>query len=181
MIPKPVKSALAAAAVAMAACSPAVAQMRPGMGGPGMMDGYGPGWHMWGGPGWWGGPDAMVSRIDGRLAFLRAELKITDAQKEAWDKVAAAVRASATSMAERMKTLWSSEPGAKSLPERLDLQEKFAVARLDEIRQLKAAMTGLYAVLNEEQKKEADHIVLPMMGMGMMDGHWGPGPGMWRR
>jgi hypothetical protein len=52
------------------------------------------GWGMWNehGPGWgmgmfgrWGrGPDMMLERVEGRLAFMKAELKITDTQAGAW-------------------------------------------------------------------------------------------------
>ncbi len=174
--------------LASIALSPASAQMGPG--GPGAWQGAGPGSHMWGGGpgGWWDGPDAMDSRIDGRLAFLKAELKITDAQNAAWDKVAAAVRASTESMVDRMKSVFAGDQKDTTLPQRLDIQEQFMTARLDEIKQVKSALTDLYAVLSDDQKKEADNLVLPMMGMGMMGG-WGMmgggrgmGPGMmWRR
>ena len=59
-----------------------------------------------------------------------------------------------------------------------------------EIKQLKVAWQELYAALSDEQKKEADNLVLPMMGMGgpgMMGGPGAMGPGMmgggggWRR
>lgn len=194
--------ALSALALAIAGAVPAAAQSGPGpgaggpgMGGPGMMGGYGQrgwggpggGWHMWGGGGWWGGPDAMVSRVDGRLAFLKAELKITDAQKAAWDKFAAAVRASAKNMLDRMNAMHSGGQGGLTLPDRLELQEQFMTARLDEIKQVKAGLKDIYAVLTDAQKKDADTIVLPMMGFGMMGGGgWGMmgggwGPGMMQR
>jgi hypothetical protein len=40
--------------------------------------------------------------------------------------------------------------------------------RLDEIKQIKGSLKSLYAVLSDDQKKEAVYIVLPMVGMGMM-------------
>jgi hypothetical protein len=154
-------------------------------GGPGMMGdrggnwgGPGMGWHMWGGRGgrWGAGPDGMLDRVEGRLAFLKTELKITEAQSSAWNKVASAIRDSAKSRNERMKAIWSDEDKAKSLLERLELHEQFMTVRLDEIKQLKAAWNDLYGQLSDDQKKEADGVVIPMMGMGM-----GGGPGMgWR-
>ena len=39
--------------------------------------------------------------------------------------------------------------------------------RLEQVKQVKAAVDKLYATLSDEQKKAADDIVLPMMGMGM--------------
>jgi hypothetical protein len=38
---------------------------------------------------------AMTGRVEGRLAFLKTELKITDAQLPLWNKVADAIRANA--------------------------------------------------------------------------------------
>jgi len=158
---------------ALAASSPALAQ------GPGMMGyggGPGRGWHMW--DGWgprWSGPDTMIDRIDGRLAFLKAELKITDAQSAAWSKLADAIRKSVESRTERMRGKWLGDDTGKTLVERLEAHEQYMTARLDELKQIKAAWTELYQGLSESQKKEADEVVLPMMGMG------GPGMGMgWR-
>jgi hypothetical protein len=119
---------------------------------------------------WWGrGPDWMLERMEGRLSFLKTELKITEAQAPAWNELAQAIRTSAKQRHERMKSLFADEDKAKTLPERLELQEQLVAARLDELRQLKTAVQGLYAVLTEDQKKEADDIGLPMMGMG----RWG--------
>jgi hypothetical protein len=39
----------------------------------------------------------MIERVEGRIAFLRAELKITDAQTNAWNAFADALRAKARS------------------------------------------------------------------------------------
>jgi hypothetical protein len=51
------------------------------------------------------------------------------------------------------------------LPERIDAQEQFMTVRLEEIRLIKAALRNLYGVLSEEQKKEADELGIPMVGM----------------
>jgi hypothetical protein len=166
------KAILAALTVsALAVTSVAMAQ-----GGPGMMGyggGPGRGWLMW--DGWgprWGGPDTMIDRVDGRLAFLKAELKITDAQSAAWNKLADAIRTSVRNRTERMRGRWSQDDSGKSLIERLEAREQYMTAHLEELKQIKAAWSELYQSLSESQKKEADEIVLPMMGMG------GPGMGM---
>src|SRR6516162_8645478 len=64
--------------------------MGPGMMGPGMMgyDGSGPGMMRW-------GPamcSAMESHLEGRLAYTKAELKITEAQDSLWKAYAVAAR-----------------------------------------------------------------------------------------
>jgi len=170
MIPKHWSKIAVAAAVATVVGGVAMAQ------GPGrMMDerGWGMwdegmGWGMWRRGPWQRGPDAMLDRVEGRLAFIKAELKISETQAPAWNALADAVRAAAKHHNERMKALFSGEAKAKTLPERLDAQEQFISVRLDEIKQIKGSLKSLYAVLSDDQKKEADYIVVPMVGMGMM-------------
>ena len=139
--------------------------------GPGMMgwDGemMGPGMMGWGmRRGFWGrGPEGMLDRVEGRLAFVKAELRISEAQTPAWNELAAAIRGGAKQHNERMKSVFK-DAGDKTLLERLDLQEQFMTARIEEIKQVKGSLKALYAQLSDEQKREADHVVLPMVGMG---------------
>src|SRR5690242_5541046 len=89
----------AAFAAAIAICGAAVAQGGPGRQGErgwgmwdGEMMGWGPGMMGWGtrgGRGPWGrGPEGMLDRVEGRLAFIKAELKITEPQTAAWNELA---------------------------------------------------------------------------------------------
>jgi hypothetical protein len=173
----------AAAAIAASLAGVALAQGGPGR----MMEERGGGmpWGMWGndgpgmgmGMGMWGrgpwsrgGPDWMLDRIEGRLAFLKTELKITEAQTAAWNQLTDTIRTAAKHHNERMKSAFSGDQRSKSLPERLDAQEQFISIRLEEIKQIKGNLKGLYAVLSEAQKKEADDMAIPMVGMG---GPWG--------
>ena len=134
--------------------------------------GEGMGSDMWRGrAGYWSGSNGMLDRVEGRLAFIKAELKITEAQTSAWNHLAEAIRTAAKNHNARMKTVIKGEEQARTLPERVDAQEQFMSARLDEIRQIKGSLNTLYAVLSDDQKKEADDIVLPMAGMG--GPHWG--------
>ncbi len=158
-------AALAGAAIAQGGPGP----MR-GERGWGMWDGNGMGWGMWRGGPWGRGADWMLDRIEGRLAFIKAELKITEVQTPAWNELANAIRTAAKHHNERMKSVLSGEEKAKTLLERLDVQEQFMSTRLEEIKQVRGALKSLYAVLTEEQKKEGDSIVLPMVGMG--GPHW---------
>lgn len=173
----------AAAAVAATLAGAALAQGGPGrmMGeraggwGTGMWGNDGPGMGMgmgmWGrGPWSRGGPDWMLDRIEGRLAFLKAELKITESQTAAWNQLADAIRTAAKHHNERMKSVFSGDQKSKSLPERVDAQEQFMAIRLEEIRQIKGSLKNLYDVLSDAQKKEADDMAIPMVGMG---GMWG--------
>jgi hypothetical protein len=139
--------------------------------GPGMMgwDGEmtGPGMMGWGmRRGFWGrGPEGMLDRVEGRLAFVKAEFKITEAQTPAWNELAAAIRSAAKQHNERMRSAFK-DASERTLPERLDLQEQLMTARIEEIKQVRGSLKTLYAQLSEEQKREADHVVLPMVGMG---------------
>jgi hypothetical protein len=117
---------------------------------------------MWGrGPSVGRGSDSMLERIEGRLAFMRAELK---AQVPAWNQLADIIRAAAKQLNERMNSVFFGEP--KTLPERVELQEQFMTLRLEETKSIKAALKSLYDVLSHEQKKEADEMVIPMIGIG---------------
>ena len=55
----------------------------------------------------------------------------------------------------------------KPLPERLAFQITRMEAHLAQIKSVKTAVDGLYAVLTNEQKAVADDIVLPLTGLGM--------------
>ena len=160
----------AAAAIAICIAGVAAAQgPQRGERGWGMWGNDGPGWGMGMGMGHWRwgrGPDWMLDRVEGRLAFMKAELKITEAQTSAWNQLADAIRTAAKHHNERMKAIFAGEEKSKPLPERVDAQEQFMSVRLEEIRLIKTSLKTLYAVLSDEQKKEADEMVIPMVGMG---------------
>ena len=56
---------------------------------------------------------------------------------------------------------------APTLAQRLDVEEQWFAARLDGVRALKAAFTKLYDAFSDEQKKAADELLAPNVGMGM--------------
>jgi len=181
------KKLLAAGAVALVVAGPALAEddgwwdrwsgwgmgrMMGGWGGPGPMMGY-----------YWG--EDALDRIDGRLAFLETELKITEDQMPAWKALSEVIRATAEThsdaMEEMMEAMHDRDFWDKPLPERLAFQQAHMEARLAEIRSVGEAVETFYAVLDDDQKQVADEIVLPTMGMGMGMGPWGGyGPGMMR-
>jgi hypothetical protein len=113
----------------------------------------------------------MADHVEGRIAFLKTELKITDAQQPLWNAVGDAMRANAKDMAAMMPVMQSMMQPSGTLPEKLDGREKAMTAHLEALRKLKAAIDPLYAALSDEQKKTADQLMVgPMgiMGMGMM-------------
>jgi hypothetical protein len=111
----------------------------------------------------------MGQHVEGRLAFLRTELKITPAQEPLWNTFAETIRANAQKMAGGMHQGGTMAQGAMpSLPERLDRQEKSLAARLDALRAMKSALMPLYAAFSDEQKQLADQLIRGPMGMRMM-------------
>ena len=107
---------------------------------------------------------AMTGHIEGRLAFLKTELKITDAQLLLWNAVADAIRANAKGMGAMTEGMMGGTQGA-TLPDKLATREKMLTARLEALRKLKAAVDPLYASLSDEQKKTADELIMGPMGM----------------
>jgi hypothetical protein len=172
-----------------AAAPPAAAQAAPGAGvqsGPqGMMTGM-PMMNMMGMMQMMqmmGGGDAagmgMIDRVEGRIAFLRTELKITDAQAGAWNAFAAALRTNAQSLAAARRGMMAGMGAGQqvqTLSQRLDAQERWLTARLEGTRALKTVYTGLYGALSDEQKRTADELLAPQMGLGMGMGPMAMGP-----
>jgi LTXXQ motif family protein len=110
---------------------------------------------------------SSADHIDGRLAFVKAELKITEAQTTAWDAFADATRNNATSMSEMRKTMMSRLASPGTLPDRLALEDNAMTAHLAALKRTEDAVAKLYGVLTDEQKKIADNIVVGPMGMPM--------------
>ena len=138
--------------------------------GPGMMGRYGPGSSMMGWMFGYGDDNARIDHIDGRLAFVKAELKITEQQTPLWDKFGDTVRANAKTVGERRTPLFDQGYWSAPLPQRLDLQEKAMAAQLDALRETSAAIKPRYDALDTAQKKTADALMgNPMMGaLGLM-------------
>jgi hypothetical protein len=112
-----------------------------------------------------------IDHIEGRIAFLHTELKITDAQATAWKAFADALRANAKKLGEARASMMSRMSAGQQQPltlaDRLDLQERWLTARLEGTRALKSTFAILNASLSDDQKKTAGEILAPHMGMGM--------------
>ncbi|PWC51657.1 hypothetical protein TSA6c_15375 [Azospirillum sp. TSA6c] len=134
--------------------------------GPGMMEQMMPMMRqmMMGQQGGMGAMGLPFEHAEGRIAFLKAELKITDAQAPQWNAFADTLRSNAKShqaMHEQM-----TKGGLPSAwPDRLAVQQKVLAARLDAMKALEAAAKPLYAVLTDDQKKVADQLFASPMGM----------------
>lgn len=110
--------------------------------------------------------NAMADHIEGRLAYAKAELKITEAQEALWNAYAAAARDNATAMRVHCSSMMSQRSGsAASLPDRLDQHEQLMTAQLDAVRAMDKALKLLYAALSDAQKHAADQLFWSPMGM----------------
>jgi hypothetical protein len=115
-----------------------------------------------------GNMDGMMAPryVEGRIAFLKTELKITADQEPLWQAFAEAIRNESRTMADMSKQM----PGMmapSSLPERLERHESMLHAHLDHLRQIRTALQPLYQALDEDQRRTADELIMPM-AMGMM-------------
>ena len=138
----------------------------------GRMMSPGSGMPMMGGPGRMG-MMGMADHVEGRIAFLKAELKITEAQMPQWNAFSDALRENArriggmTGMT-MQGGMTGQDSASVNAPDRLDRMEKMMTTMLEAIKATKAALAPLYAVLTDEQKKLADQLIHGPMGMGRM-------------
>jgi LTXXQ motif family protein len=138
---------------------------------PGRMMSPGSGMPMMGGPARMG-MMGMADHVEGRIAFLKAELRITEAQMPQWNAFSDTLRENARRMREMSSTMMQDGMGqdstSVSAPDRLDRMEKMMTSMLEAIKATRAALAPLYAVLTDEQKKVADQLIHGPMGMGLM-------------
>ena len=112
----------------------------------------------------------MTGHIEGRLAYLKTELGINDAQASLWDAYASAARENAQTMVAHCNAMVGQAGAAGSnLPDRLDQHEQLMAAQLEALRTMDKALKPLYAAFSDTQKKTADQLFWGPMGMmGMM-------------
>ncbi|WP_363346463.1 Spy/CpxP family protein refolding chaperone [Methylocystis echinoides] len=118
----------------------------------------------------------FTEHLEGRLAYLKAELKLTDQQTTAWSNFADAWRAVAQKA--KAKCAATDDRPDSSRPavlQKLDKMENHMADHLDIVRAQKAAIEPLFTTLSDEQKKIASETMTSMMkvGMSMMGGGMG--------
>jgi hypothetical protein len=104
-------------------------------------------------------------RMEGRLAYVKAELGITDAQTSVWDAYASAIRARGETMQSMHKDMMQAMQSGSAM-NRMDAHIKAMEAMVEKLKALKPATEALYAVLTDDQKKKADQLLGG--GCGMM-------------
>jgi len=108
-----------------------------------------------------------LSHAGERVASLKTELKITEAQTPAWNKFADALIASAKSMEDAMDAMHTKMQHGTivSLPERIEHDEKMAATHLANLQAIKGSLDPLYASFSDEQKKLAETLKIGPMGL----------------
>ena len=106
------------------------------------------------------------AHLEGRIAFLRAELGITEAQTRQWEAFAQALRDS-TAKSKQAQTA-APQAAAATFLQRAEFQEQWLGARLEGLKEIKTAFTGLQAVLSEDQKKSAETLFTQPICLGQM-------------
>jgi len=110
-------------------------------------------------------PGAMM---EGRLAILKTELGITDAQLPQWDAFAAALRARVTAM-QGMRAQMMPQGTTASWPDRLAQHEQRLSARLEAMKAMEGPVKALWDSLSAEQQRKAEELMPGPMGlMGRM-------------
>jgi hypothetical protein len=103
----------------------------------------------------------VTDRIEGRIAFLKAELEITDKQIADWNVLADALRSSRQHLVEARKYLVPDDKA--NTPDRMERYERHLTERLEAVKSARTAFARLYPSLNDSQKQTADTILLPLI------------------
>lgn len=127
--------------------------------------------------------------VEGRLAYLKAELAITDAQMPQWNSYAEALRENEHRVTQVMSDMMArggmnhgmmgdgmmmgdpsmmmsgSNASTTTLLDRLNWAEQGMAAHLEMLQKIKTPIEQLYAVLTAEQRRVADQL---MASMGVM-------------
>lgn len=122
-------------------------------------------------------PEMRASLLDGRIAMIKASLKLTPEQLKLWEPVEAKMRANFTTRQqarEERRQKWTEFRGKSReerrasrppLPDRLDRASQRLTERAAEMKDYAEALRPLYASLSEEQKAVAN-VVLGREGRG---------------
>jgi Spy/CpxP family protein refolding chaperone len=158
------RKSLAVCGLLLVTVLPAVAQTNEvetggimGRMGKGMMMGMGPGMMM----GQWD----LKAMVEGRLAYVKTALGITDDEAAAWKAYEEASRANVQSMQAAHQTMITAMQSGSAI-DRMQAHITMMQARLDALKALKPATESLYKALTPEQQKKADTLL--SMGRGMM-------------
>ena len=108
-------------------------------------------------------------RTEGRIAFLKAELKITDKQNSAWKTYADTLRQAMEHKAGKMGDGMMMQGGErKPAPEALQARITMLEGMISKLKTMQTATATLYSALDDAQKATADELLGMSCGMGGM-------------
>lgn len=96
--------------------------------------------------------------IEGRIAYLKTEFKITDAQAPMFDAVANVMRDNAKAMGEAFQGLRGDQSQPRTALTRLEARAKLTQLRADGEAKMLAAFRPLYQAMSPDQQKSADEM-----------------------
>ena len=97
--------------------------------------------------------------IEGRIAFLKTELKITEAQTPAFNAFADVLRAQAKSMGEAHEKMRGDRDKPASAIDRMERRTQMMKQGAEASQKLLDAAKPHYAQLSDEQKQTADELM----------------------
>jgi len=104
-------------------------------------------------------PGMIQALAEGKLAFLKSWLGITEAQNGPWNAFADVVREQAKSLAEQQKRMPTPGQPEWTLPQWVDQHLQMIEEHLVALKKIKPALDALYQALTPEQRKKADQLV----------------------
>jgi hypothetical protein len=120
-----------------------------------------------------------TERVEARIAYVKAALRITDAETAQWNAVADVMRRQAKAHEAKMAAWHDKEQSGQAqvgedhdgtIIDRLERHQKMMADRASDLAELIAAAKPLYASLTPDQKKAADSLLQGHMG----EDHWRP-------
>jgi hypothetical protein len=101
------------------------------------------------------GDAARDQKVESHIKALYAELKITPAEKPQWDNVAQTMRENARELDQAIDKREAAVDHATAI-DNLNSYADVAQSHADGVKKLATAFSGLYSVMSDDQKKEAD-------------------------
>ncbi|HSA67062.1 MAG TPA: Cache 3/Cache 2 fusion domain-containing protein [Methyloceanibacter sp.] len=106
--------------------------------------------------------DDLQAKVEGRLAYAKTLLGITDSQAAAWKAYEDVSRTNVQSIRAARQAMMTAEQSGSTI-DRMHAQTDMAQARLDAMKALQPATEGLYNALTPDQRERAD-VVLLLLG-----------------
>ncbi len=102
-----------------------------------------------------------AEHVEGRIAYFKAELKISDAQAQDWDKVADVMRENAKALQQLRDEAAANRDKPQTALQRLDWIERLSQARAKSITAFADVFKPLYDRMSDDQRKAADALLAP--------------------